>query len=171
MSAPEVTWTLDKIKTNWSAGSYSDIPLERIDRDDSDKLDGNVRSHVSDLQADNYVGATFADRSTSPIGTEFDYDVEAVVGVRIEGLHHTEYGYVDPDASLPPSTAGDPVPWDALVEEIRSAIMTDRKHPSVGRSNVSYTDVQIANENRQSANFGDYYRCDFDLLFNGYEEL
>jgi len=171
MTHPAVQTILDAIADNWSAGSFADIPLERIDRDNSELLDGGVRSHTEDLQDSNYVGATLADRSADPIGTEYDHRLEVVVGVRIEGAHHSEWGYVNPDASLPPATAGDPVPWQPLVDEIRTAILRDRREPTTGETDIDYLDLQITNEAPQSADYGDYYRHDVDVLLTGYETL
>lgn len=171
MTHPAVQTVLDAIKNNWGSGAYSDIPLERIDRDNSELLDGGVRSRTEELEKNNYVLASHVDRSQSPIGTEYDHDLEVVVGVRIEGLHESEYGFVDPDASLPPTTAGDPVPWTPLVDEIRLSILRDRKFPSDSRSRIDYTDLQIANDTAAASDYGDYYRHDFDVVFNGYEEL
>lgn len=182
MTHPAVDAVLGFITDNWQAGTYADIPLERIDRDDSELLDGSVRSHSEDLQADNYVGATLADTDRQAIGTEYDHQVEVVVGVRIEGLHHTEHGNVDPDAALPPGTANDPVPWfeyvdgsdteqPGLVKEIRDAILRDRTFPSTRQADISYTDLQIANGVDTSSDYTDYYRHDFDVILSGYEEL
>jgi hypothetical protein len=168
---PAVTWTLDAIKSNWSAGAYSDIPIERIDRDESELLDGNIRDRTQELQDSNYVGASFADRDPTPIGTNYDHQVEVVVGIRIEGLHHSEWGYVDADASLPPATAGEAVPFGDLVREIRTSILDGREFPSAGPTNVTFTDLIITNEAPQSDDWQDYYRHDFDVVFGGFEEL
>ena len=171
MTHPAVDAVLGFVKNNWSAGTYGDIPIERVDRDNSELLDGNVRSHSEDLQASNYVGATVADADRQAIGTEYDHSLEVVVGVRIEGLHHTEYGYIDPDASLPPATAGDPVPWSEFVDEVRTAILRDRTFPSTSRSDIGYTDLQIANDTPAASDYGDYYRRDMDIILNGFETL
>jgi len=171
MTHPAVDAVLSMIQNNWQAGSYSDIPLERVDRDNSQLLDGGVRDHTADLQESNFVGATLASTEESPIGTEYDLDLETVVGVRIEGAHHSEWGYVDPDASLPPATAGDPVPWNRLVREIKQAIYADRTFPESTVPEVSYTHLEIANTAPQSDNYGDYYRTDFDVILSGFEEL
>jgi hypothetical protein len=171
MTHPEVDWTLSAIKTNWQAGSYGDIPLERVDRDESQLLDKGVRRLSGDLQDTNFVGATLADRDTTPIGTEYDHKTEAVVGVRILGMHKSEFGKVAPDASLPPTTANDLVPWEELVSEIRKAILRDRTFPDAGNAETDYTDVQIANPTPDAAAYGNFYRYDFDLLFRGYESL
>lgn len=182
MTHPAVDAVLDFIKDNWQAGSYSDIPLERIDRDNSKLLDGAIRSHSAELEADNYVGATLADRDPSAIGTEYDHQLEVVVGVRIEGLHADKYGKVDPDASLPPNTANDPVPWfeyvdgnnneqPGLVKEVRDAILRDRTFPSTRQADIAYTDLQITNESDSSDDHRDFFRHDFDVVFSGFEEL
>lgn len=174
MTHPAIDFVLSAIKDNWSAGSYSNIPLERVDRDNSDQLDGNVRSHTADLQADNYVGCSYAGRSQTPIGTEYDHELAVTVNVRIEGLHHTEHGKVDPTASLPPATANDPVPFsgsNSLVGEIRAAILGDKAYPDTGVADIDYTNLVIDNETPLGFEYGDYYRHDFDVLFEGYETL
>lgn len=171
MTHSAVQWVLDEVKNNWSAGNYADIPIERIDRDNSELLDGSVRKHTADLQANNYVGAALADRSQTAIGTGYDLDLSVVVGVRIEGLHHTEHGYVNPDNSLPPATAGDPVPWEELVDEIRDAIYTGREFPDTGQSDIDFTHLLITNEAPAASEYGDYYRHDFDVVLEGFETL
>jgi len=171
VSHPAVDLVLSAIKDNWSAGSYSDIPLERIDRDNSKKLAGNIRSHTEDLQNSNYVGAAYQDRETSPIGTSYDHELDVVIGVRIEGLHHSEFGYVDPDANLPPATAGDPVPWRDLVKEIRDAITDERRRPDTGQSDVEFADLTVLFEDPGSTAYGDAYRHDLEISFGGFEDL
>jgi hypothetical protein len=157
----EVDWVLSQLD---SAVDAVGAPLERVNRDESQLLDGDIRSRTGELRESNFVGATLADVSNDPIGTEFDYDREAVVGIRIEGLHESEFGHVDPDG-------GDGVPWDTLVQAIRSALLSTRTFPDAGRDGVSYTDLRTANDAPQSDDYADYYRRDFDVLFLGYEEL
>jgi len=171
MTHPTVDFILDAIKTNWSAGTFSDIPLERIDRDNSEILAGNVRSHTEDLQRTNYVGVAYQNRDVLPIGTGYDHDIEVVAGVRIEGLHTDEFGKVDPNVSLPPTSANDPVPWHDLVDEIRDTILAEKSFPDTGQSDIDFTDLQIVFEDPGSTARGDYYRHDIDVGFNGYEEL
>lgn len=174
MTHPAVQYVLDKIKANWSAGNYADIPLERIDRDNSEQLDDNIRAHTEELQSDNYVGASFANRENNPIGTEYDHDIGITVNVRIEGLHKSEYGKVDPSASLPPATANDPIPFagpTALVGEIRDTILAERTFPDTGVADIDYTNLVVSNEAPLSYEYGDYYRHDMDIIFEGYEEL
>ncbi len=171
MSA-EVDWVLQTIDDYFSYGgagygetAFGGEPgLKRVDRDESELLEGNIRSRQADLQEANYVGATLADRSTEPIGTEFDLLVEATVGLRIEGLHHSEWGNIDQNDE-------DGVPFDELVDDIQQALWSEREFPNVGRDNTNYHSLYLENYAPQSAQFADYYRYDFDVRLTGHEEL
>lgn len=170
MSHPATVFVLDAIKRNWSAGSFDDIPIARVNRDNSDELDTDIRSNQRELQESNYVSAAYVDRDDSPIGTEYDSRVDGLtIDVRIEGLHADEYGYIDPTASLPP-TAGDAVPFYELHREIRDSILAGRRFPNTD-SDIDYTDLQVTNATPLSYEHADYYRYDFDVVFAGYEEL
>lgn len=164
MTAPEVQFVLDAIDSNYGT-PLADVPLERIDRDNSDILEQSIHDVSAELQDSNYVGATLADRSTTAIGTEYDHDIETVVGVRIEGAHHSEWGHVDPDGS-------DGVAWDTLVRTIRRAVLQEREFPSVSnRPNTTYTWIEERNFTDLSADYSDYYRADVDFVFQGFETL
>jgi len=171
MTHPAVGFVLSAIKDNWSAGAYSDIPLERVDRNNNDLLDDNVRDLTPELKQDNYVSAAYTERDDSPIGTEYDLAVDGlVVNCQVVGLHHSEFGYINPDNSLPPTTAGDPVPFYDLHREIRDAILAEKQFPDTS-SDIDYTDLVITNQTPLSYEYGDLYRFDFDVSFAGYEEL
>jgi hypothetical protein len=174
MTHPAVQFVLDTIKDNWSAGSYSDIPLERVDGDNNQQLDADIRKTTQELKADNYVEAAYVGKTAEPIGTEYDLDIDAVVRVRVAGLHYLEHGYINPDNSLPPSTAGDPVPFndvDGLVGAIKDALYTDRTFPSVA-SDWDEKSLIINNEpGPLSYEYGDYYRYEFDVLVDGFEDI
>lgn len=170
MTAPEVTWTLEQIGSVISA---IDEPLKRIDRDESLVYDGDgtapdmtesIRERTEELRKANFVGAHLADRSPTPIGTEYDHTIEAVVGLRIEGLHESEWGHVDPEGI-------DGIAFDDLVRRIRRAILASRGFPDAGDTHTSYTDLQFANEADTSDDWADYYRYDLDVVFSGFEEL
>lgn len=159
----EVDWVLAQLQSVVNA-QPADHPLKRVDRDESKILKGSIQTQTAELQSANYVGATLADIASDPIGTEYDHDREAVVGVRIEGLDHSEYGHIDPGGS-------NGVPFDDLVHDIREAILSGRAFPDAGRTGVSYTHLELQNEAPQSSNYADYYRYDADVVFHGYEEL
>jgi len=166
MSSPAVEWVFDQLQSVVDA-QPADHPLERIDRDTSELLDGDIRTRKRELRAANYVGAATADRSETPIGTEYNLDVEEVVGIRIEGLDHSAKGHIDPDGQHGVVFDGDP----GLVQEIKTAIYQGRRFPDAGRTPVNFTGLQLTNHAPQSSRFADYYRYDFDVVFRGYEDL
>jgi len=145
-------------------GTTDPVSLDRIDRDDSKILEGNIRDRAAELQQGCYVGVTLADRSTEPAGTTYENRIETIVGVRVEGLHHDEYGHVDSDGT-------DGVPFDELVGRLRRAALADRCYPDVGRANTTYQTLFIQNEAPDLAAYSDYYRYDFEIRFKGYEDL
>jgi len=79
-------------------------------------------------------------------------------------LATSDVGHVDPDGA-----AG--APWSSLVATIRRALARKRTFPSVGRPDVDYLDLRFTNPAPRSADWGDYYRYDVDVLFRGYEDL
>ncbi|WP_135852611.1 hypothetical protein [Halorussus salinus] len=164
MTSPEVDWTLTQLGS--VVGAIT-TPLQRIDRDESEFFDDGIRSRTAELRKTNAVGASLADVTNDPVGTEYDHAREAVVGVRIEGLHESEFGYIDPGGSdgIPFSGGG------GLVDRIRDALLVNRTYPDAGGTGVTYTGLRLVNESNQSSNYQDYFRHDFDIVFNGYEEL
>lgn len=192
---PEVKFVLDAIEQhlvgggNSGAGFFgaghddlSDVPLERIDRDHSvnlDKaggladLDGPIHEHSADLEGMNYVGASSAGTTSTPIGTAYDHRDERVVGVRIEGVHASEYGAIDPYAGTEHEKAREypTCRWDDLVQGIRWSILRERTWPDTGRPNVAFTDLQLTNESDVSRDWADYYRYDLDVVLSGFEDL
>jgi len=168
----EVDWVLQRIKDYYGYGAFpygSDgfgeaPPLERVDRDDSKLLEGNIRSRSSDLQRHNIVGATLADRVRDPIGAEYDHAVEAVVGLRIEGAHVSEYGYVDGDNEQAPS-------FENLRTAILDALLQERHYPGANPPGITYHTLTIENETPDSGQYADYFRYDADIVFRGYEDI
>jgi len=168
----EVDWVLQRIDDYYGYGAFpyggsgygSAPPLKRVDRDDSEILEDNIRSRTGELQEANFVGATLASQAPTPIGTEYDHAIETTVGLRIEGLHVDEWGYVDPDGQDAP-------PFQHLTTAIRDALLTARTYPAAGRSGVDYHTLFFENSSPQSSDWEDYYRFDVDVVFRGYETL
>lgn len=176
MTVPEAEWVLETIATSWPAGDWTDVPLRRVNRDDSRNIDltDDPRRLTDDLKRSNYVDASYADRAGTPVGTEYDHDLETAIGVRIVGLHVSQYGYVDPDGEWPPAPVDGEnwgVPFDPLVRAVRQAILSNRTHPDVEAPDTDYHTVTITNEAPQWSNYADYYAHSFDVVFRGYEEL
>jgi len=168
----EVEWVLQRIDDYFSygGGGYGETAfggeptLKRVNRDRSEVLEGSIRTREADLQDANYVGAALADRSSEALGTEFNLRVETIVGIRVEGLHHTEYGFIDEDDE-------EGVPFDELVDDIKQAIWSERSFPDVGREDTQYHTLYIENEAPRSAEYSDYYRYDADVRLVGYRTL
>lgn len=170
----EVDWVLEQFESVVNA-QPAGHPLYRVDRDNSlvyetgDSLDMQtpIRDRTGELKQANYVGVANASKSDSPIGTEFDLDVGRVVSVRVEGLHHSEWGHVDPDGT-------DGVVFDddtGLVADLQAALQAEREFPAVGRNGTTYTHLLLQDYGMRSVEYGDYYRHDFEVLFDGFEDL
>jgi hypothetical protein len=160
----EVDWVLDQFG---SVVGSTTVPLQRIDRDDSRILEQDVRSLDAELTDANYVGVRHEDTTTSPIGTEYDLEREAVVSVRVTGLHASKYGWIDPDGD-------DGIPFggaDGLVQQLQDALWSERQFPDAGIQRVDYTHLELQNEANTSRQYGDFYRADWDVVFQGFEEL
>ena len=172
----QLTSVVDSVATDYSIkhpdGTTSDVALKRVDRDNSRIYEGSetvdmsapVRSRSGELQSGIFAGAESADVSQSPIGTEFDLDVERVVSLRVEGLHHSEWGHVDPDGD-----AG--VPWDELKTRIRSALYSGRTYPDTDRPQTGYTHLLLTNETDLSSEYSDFFDWRVDVAFDGVEDL
>jgi len=166
VSNPAVEWVLDQLQPVVDAQPAAH-PLKRVDRDASQILEGDIRERTGELKTANFVGAAHVDHEAAPIGTEYDLDVEDVVGIRIEGLHHSEWGHVDPDGTEGVVFSGDP----GLVQEIKAALYDARTFPDAGRTPVTFTDLRLTNQAPQSHLWSSYYRYDLDIVFSGFEEL
>jgi len=163
---PEGDWVLGRVDTvtvsDYTLSDGDPVTVERVDRDDSELLEGNIRDREADLKDAVYVGVGSADQSRAVIGTEADYDTEVVLGVRIEGLHHSEFGHVDPDGT-------DGIPFGTLVDRVQNAIDAELTYPNISNGDTNQ-DAIITNETPQVTDWTDYYRYDFDVLVSKYEE-
>lgn len=180
----EVEFVIRRIDNEYGAGAlpagYGNAgadppPLDVVDRahDEYDAGDGPAswgdsgstdRSRGGDLTDANIVSVAPGGESTSPIGTAYDLDVERTASVRIEAVHHSEWGYIDPHGEQG-------IPWPALVRVVRRAILRARTAPQTDTPDTSYTHLRLANQTDQSADYYDYYRADLDIVFDGFETL
>ncbi|NLV11885.1 hypothetical protein [Haloarcula argentinensis] len=168
----EVDFLIERIREEYGAGSLpaglrpageDPPPLALIDRQDVEDED-DIEQRKGELTRGNIVSVASVDESTSPIGTEYDHDIERVAGIRIEGLDADEFGYVD-------DSGDDGAPWSSLVRVIRRAILRVRSYPGTGTPSIDYTHLELANAAPQSQTWSDYYRWDVDVIFDGFERL
>jgi hypothetical protein len=166
---PEVEFALDLLG-DVVAAQPADSPLRRVDRDNSLRFDGNdavdmtqsLKDRKEKVKQANYVGVRSVSRDNAPYGQDYRLDVDLVLSVRIEGLHHSEYGHVDPSGQ-------DGVVWDTLCRQVRNALNTERTYPDHPAFEMAHLDLQVTNEDHQSANLGDFYRREFDVIFRAIE--
>jgi hypothetical protein len=178
---PSVEWVLeqvasvvDSVATDYSQADDSDVVVRRIDRDNKRYYDGSgtldmstpIRQRAGALERGVYIGAGHVDRSSEPVGTEYDLDVDEIVGVRLEGLtaQNGHGGHVDPEGNWG-------IPWTEFERRVRGAIYDGRTWPDAGGPNISFTHLTITNEAPQSHQWPAYYRTDWDIVFNGFEDL
>jgi hypothetical protein len=132
-----------------------------IDRDDATSAGFNGRRVSYDLTDNHAVSvASSPERQTTAIGTEYDHRVEDAVNVRLEGAHTDEHG-----------TIADAQEWQSIAAEAKRVTVEEERtsYPTV--NGVDYHTVLLGDESNPSANYKDYYRYEFDILFRGYEEL
>ncbi|ELY96762.1 hypothetical protein C482_15346 [Natrialba chahannaoensis JCM 10990] len=177
----EVNWVLDQLGSvvDDIANSYTNrndnpVALKRVNRDDSSVYDGSgdldlnepMHKRTDSLEKGVYVGATLADRATSPRGTEYDHEIETVVAVTVEGMTSQggHYGHVDPDGE-------NGIPFDDLVRQIRRTLLGMRSYPETDIPHTTYHDLLVTNDDPQSAEYRDFYRYQFDCTLRGCEKL
>jgi len=171
MTAAEVQHVLGLVQSNYGT-ALSDIPLERVDGDNSDLLDDTPLHQVSpELAEMNYLEASSGTISRTPIGTEADFDIDTVVSCRLIGAHVSKHGAIDPQAGTnnAASVSWPTVQWDTLKWNVVGAIDDGLEFPSPGRSNVGYTHAVITEVQDPSSNYGDAYVAEWDVLFDGFE--
>lgn len=169
----EVRWLLELIEAAWPSygvepygdtyGGEFPASTVRIDRDEPRILETGERKKRVKLNRHNAISATLSTRDRQPIGTEFDYHVETVVGVRIEGVAASTHGQLDDIDHFNYLVAA----TQHAIGEERSFPDVDPDAPALGR--IAYTDARIENEQRLSNEDKDYYRADFDVRLRGYD--
>jgi hypothetical protein len=174
MTATPVNWVLDELGAVVDA-QPDDHPLKRVDRDNALLYDGSgdfdmsgsVRSRTGELQTANFVGASYADRSESYVGTAPNLDLDEVVSLRIEGLHHSEWGHVDPAGDEGVVFHGTDT---SLVQQVTDTLLDALAYPDAGRTSVAFTHLSIEHFPDVSA-YADHYDYRLDITFDGFEAL
>jgi len=179
MTHPAVAFVLDAVAQSWPTGNFADIPAVRVDRDNSRVFDGDgaidlsqsTRQNTEQLRDSNVIGAAVTGTDEQPIGTEFDLQKETAVSLRVEGLSADEWGYVDSEATYPPASDADSVPWHEFTRDLRRAVYAGRKFPQVGEQSTNYTHLTVENVVPDASAYHDYYRFEADVRFDGFEIL
>lgn len=139
--------------------TYSPKPII-FHREDSERTDDSERTESVDLAENNALSVGKASDVRGPSG--FDYaeeNVEATVGVRVEGVHTDQRGNITDYAD-----------FKSLRDEVRSAILAERKHP-ISDADSDIHSLHVTDAEPRSANERDYYREDITVLFFGFEDV
>ncbi|MFD1512461.1 hypothetical protein [Halomarina rubra] len=157
MSVDTTEWALDVLSTGWS---LVDEPAF-INRESTEDVATGERSKVHDLTDANAVSIASPATDRSPVGVEYDLEVETTLSIRIEGLAESEWGHI-----------ADSGEWRTLVEEVRRLLFAERRWPIENPDgDVHYHTLLPREESDRSAEHRDYWRTDLSLVLRGYEDL
>ncbi|SIS00363.1 hypothetical protein SAMN05421858_5120, partial [Haladaptatus litoreus] len=150
-------WVIEAFERNWSTdiypGDYDASLPQLINQDDASVSEFNDRRVSYDLTDNNAITIGSANVARDPIGTEFDYRLEAIVSVRIEGAHVDEWGHI--------KSADE---FRYLVEAAQTALNQERVWPYRNPSgNFHFHSLYLENDENNSVSHKDYYRYDFDV--------
>lgn len=154
---------LDLVDTNWPGTFGNGKPTLY------NAFDGHVRGEDFDRKPDltraNVVSASRGPVGRTPLGTDFNYKAEPVVGVRVEAVRDdmtmTSGVGVDPDGANDDD-------FDQLVDDVQAAINQDRTYPSAPGADYDWLHILIENEQAPKRPVG-YYEVTFDCRYKGYE--
>ncbi|PHQ45541.1 hypothetical protein DJ68_12285 [Halorubrum sp. C3] len=138
-----------------------EVPIRRVDRNESEIYDGGIRTRKSELQTSNYISAALVDDDESHGGFGDEYNAEAIVSLRVEGLHHRERGYIDPDGQ-------NGIDFTTLYRRVRDALQANDEHPAVtGRG---FHTLFLENGTNRSQDYRDFYEYRVDVRFDGFAD-
>lgn len=160
MSLPDfVQKTLDYIDSNWKTANYSPKPT-LIDGDEM-RLYSGGRARDTDVVNTNIVTADSGPTGTNTaIGTGYKHKVRYGVGISIEGYHQDGGGQI-----------ADKDDFDSLKDEVRRTILVERSFPS-NLSDITHLTIEQENDlSPESPVDANYFRYEFDVWFEGYEDL
>ncbi|MFC5278648.1 hypothetical protein ACFPM1_07755 [Halorubrum rubrum] len=173
MTAPETQWVFDTVAgivddTSLAWGTSQDVdtdagevPIRRVDRNESEIFDGSIRTRKSELQTSNYISAALVDDDESHGGFGGEYDAEAIVSLRIEGLTHRKRGHIDPDGQ-------EGIDFTTLYRRVREALKAADEWPGV--AGADYHTVFLENGTNRSSDWRDFYDYRVDVRFDGYAD-
>jgi len=125
---------------------------------------GDTAGYTNQLSRNAYVVTVEETGQTNnPIGTEFDFDVEAEVDVKIESVNN---GFNE--------EISDSTDWETLKSIIKRCILTNRKHPITDPScRYDWRWLTVTNESTtpESEDNRDHYGYELTDSWMGYEKL
>lgn len=159
MVQDEVRWLLETIADEWPDGEFADESAVRIDRDEPEVLETGKNTKSVELSRFAAIGVSEGDRSRDPIGTEFHYDVQTILDVRVEASR---------------GEIGSKSEFRRLVRYAQAAIDTERTYPTIEADEdigyVHYEGARIESEQDLSHEYADHWRVNFDVRLVGKQD-
>lgn len=151
-------WLLETIDTEWPDGDIPD-DVTRVNANDSELLDGPIRSRAKHLKKANYIGVRHTQRDDIPGGVNTGSEREAVLRVQVEGLVKRKGGSIS-----------DHQEFRDLVRGTKEAIRAVKHSPGVGDEHpATWVKVMVGPETGGSSAQSDYYQTIFDVTLEGHE--
>lgn len=160
--------TLAFIHDNWDTaasniGETWDRPVLRNHVTKATYPDGETANYTARLRTNDVITVDDDTRTNDPVGTEFDFDVQAEVDVRVEAMPGNGFSVIE-----------DSTDWARFVDISREAILLNRVHPITDPNcRYDWRWIELTNssplpETEGNRNhFGREYTC----LWVGYESL
>lgn len=164
MTQNETRFVLEAIADEWPQAQIPDN-LRRIDEDEPVVLETGERVRSIDLAGIVAVRARLDTVTRTPTSTQFRYEVETDVSVRVEAVHERQHGAV--------ASAGE---FDRYARNVVAALNSVRAYPTVAADAahpqpITYHTLTIPDESPalSEANQSDYYRRDITVRLTGKE--
>lgn len=160
MVQDEVRWLLETIEEEWPGGNFAEENVVRVDFDAPEILENSERRQGVELSQHASITTLEGDRARDPLGTEFDYEVETILDVRIEGVHEHAGGTISSKNE-----------FRRLKNYTQAAIDARRTYPTIDADDevglVNYFEGRIENENSFMNEHSDEFRVDFEVRLRG----
>lgn len=154
------------LNSEWDTTNYPDTfsgsKPAIIDGDDAESQSFNGRQVAFDLTENNAVEVTSTPtRQQRMIGTDYDYQFDDGVSVRVIGVHDDEWGHISGSDE-----------FRALYQEVRRILHTHRNWPDRNTTGDQHTDtLWLADETNLSPQYKDLFEYNITALVRGIEEL
>lgn len=158
--------TLEFVNKNWhtvaeALGETWEKPVLRNADDKSTYPDDETTRYATALRTNDVVTVENGGRIDSPTGTEFDFDVEWELDVRVEALRSTGFSHIT-----------DSTDFRRFVLIVRRAILTERSRPITDPDCIfDWRWLTISNENPLPEAQGnrEHHGVSLTLVWHGYE--
>lgn len=159
----EVRWALEAIAAEWPGGAFEDEDVVRIDRHEPELLETGERTKTTEFSRHAAIAVSRPSRTREPLGTEFNYNVETTLDIRIRGSHVRAGGTISSDDE-----------FQRLVNYTQAALDARRKYPSIKADDpighVTYLEAIVDGPKDISSNNLDDFANNIEVRLNGRQD-